>query len=81
MPKTGPHFLPPSFECFDVIAGKGRHLQPGSMPLTKKDEGLVRLFMTACYHQWDKLPLAGRTCLEIGAAHAEVQGCIRHMVV
>ncbi len=51
------------------------------MPLSKKDEGLVRLFMTACYHQWDKLPLAGRSCLETGAAHAEVQGCIRHMCV
>ena len=62
-------------------AGKGRHLQPGSMPLSKKDEGLVRLFMTACYHQWEKLPLAGKSCLETGAAHAEVQGCIRHMVV
>ena len=62
-------------------AGRGRHLQPGSMPLSKQDEGLVRLFMTACYHQWDKLPLAGKSCLDTGAAHAEVQGCIRHMVV
>ncbi|CAL5224426.1 g7109 [Coccomyxa viridis] len=37
--------------------------------------------MTACYHQWDKLPVAGKACLETGAAHAEVQGCIRHMCV
>ena len=51
------------------------------MPLSKKDDSLVRLFMTACYHQWEKLPMAGRSCLETGAAHAEVQGCIRHMCV
>ena len=57
-------------------------LQPQhSMPLSKKDDSLVRLFMTACYHQWEKLPMAGRSCLETGAAHAEVQGCIRHMCV
>lgn len=57
------------------------HLQGQSMPLSQKDEGLVRLFMTACYHQWDKLPVIGKSCLETGAVHAEVQGCIRHMCV
>ncbi|CAL8463741.1 g3275 [Coccomyxa elongata] len=51
------------------------------MPLSAKDEGLIRLFMTASFHQWDQLPALGKVCLEAGNSAAELRGCIRHMSV
>ena len=51
------------------------------MPLSSKDAGLVRLFMTACFHQWGKLPSLGRLCLDEGSSAAELRGCARHIAM
>jgi hypothetical protein len=51
------------------------------MPLSLKDESLIRLFMTACCHQWDKLPGLGKHCLDMGSSAAELQGCVRHIAM
>lgn len=49
--------------------------------LARKDEELIRLFLTACFHEWDKLPDLARACYAAGCTVAEVRGCIRHMCV
>ena len=51
------------------------------MPLSVKDESLIRLFMTPCCNQWDKLPGLGKLCLEAGSSAAELQGCVRHIAM
>ncbi len=49
--------------------------------LSLKDENLIRLFLTACFHEWDKLPGLAQACYDAGSTVAEVRGCIRHMCV
>ena len=51
------------------------------MPLSAKDEGLIRLFMTARFHQWAKLPSLGGRCLDRGSSAAELRGCVRHIAM
>lgn len=55
---------------------------PAEAPgLALKDEELIHLFLTACFHEWDKLPDLARACYAAGCTVAEVRGCIRHMCV
>eukprot|EP00884_Botryococcus_braunii_P017134 jgi/Botrbrau1/4103/Bobra.152_3s0051.1 len=49
--------------------------------LARKDENLIRLFLTASFHEWNKLPGLAQSCYDAGSTVAEVRGCIRHMCV
>ena len=44
-----------------------------------RDERLLRVYLTACNHQWHALPAAGREALDGGCSRAELRATVRHM--
>ena len=47
--------------------------------LGPRDESLIRVFLTACNHQWPALPAAGRAALDAGCSPAELRATVRHL--
>ena len=49
--------------------------------LNDQDSSLVRLYMTACFSQWEKLAPIAREFYAAGGSVAELRGCVRHLIV
>jgi alkylhydroperoxidase/carboxymuconolactone decarboxylase family protein YurZ len=63
-----------------TAAGSAAAPAPGG-GLSAQDARLVRLYMTACFSQWDALAPVAREFLAAGGAPAALRGALRHLVV
>lgn len=60
----------------------GHRTPPAMAPaLSDQDASLVRLYMTACFNQWEKLAPIARQFYDLGGSVAELRGCVRHLIV
>ena len=76
------HIRPCSRERWRAFASSSSHATRGSdtsEALGPRDEGLLRVYLTACNHQWGALPSAGRAALDAGCSKAELRATVRHM--
>lgn len=49
--------------------------------LSLQDSRLVRLYMTACFSQWEGLAPIAKEFYAAGGTVAEIRGCVRHLIV
>lgn len=68
----------------EVMEGAEKKDMKGALKdnqLDGKDAGLVGLYAVGCMHWWEVMPEYGKMVYSSGGTSAEVQSCVRHLVV